>query len=891
MLLLAAALISQLPSGAPPSASPSGPPPVAAVRVPQAPQIDGRLDDPAWANASAISGFTQVDPLEGQPASEATEVRVVYTSEALYVGARLYDREPGRIERRLGRRDAASGDLFTVALDSYHDHRTAFQFTVNAHGVRRDAVVSDDAEFQQDDTWDPVWQAAVTVDPSGWVAELRIPFSQLRFPQAAEQAWGVNFFREVFRKNERSVYAFKLKTESGYASRFTHLEGLRGIPAPRRVEVLPYSVARGAFDETAASGDPFNDGSTYFGGAGVDLKYGVSSNLTLDASINPDFGQVEIDPAFVNLTAFEQFLQERRPFFVEGSSIFAFGGGGGGTIRFGGTPQYFYSRRIGRPPQGSAAPPTGGWATMPDNTTILGAAKLSGKGAGGWSVGVLDAVTAPENATLEDNLGGRSSGRVEPLTNYFVGRLTRESAGGSSGFGVLATAVTRHLDTTSLDFLREGAYALAADFFRRWARNTYAVSATFGASYVHGSSQSITRDQRASQRYYQRPDAEHLSLDTTRTSLAGISGDVGLSRISGNWTWGVAFSTTTPGFEVNDLGFQTRVDRVSAAAQVNRRWTRPGRVFRQANIGVFAGPSWNWDGDPIQRSIGLFHFGQFLNYWGYNVFGNVRAAVLDDRLTRGGPLAKEPAGREFGAGVFSDGRKRVSGDVFSFYDSDESGLWFWRINGGLSVRPSNAVSFNVGGGYFRGRTPGQFVGAVTDPTATATYGRRYVFGSLSQQSVDVALRGNVTLSPDLSFQLYMQPFSFSGDYSELKELRAPRTFDFTVYGASGGSMITVADRDAGGRDAVYRVDPDGAGPAPVFTLANPDFRTRSIRTNAVLRWEYRPGSTLFLVWTQSRAGFVPFDPSFSVARDFRRELFDDEPLNVLLVKLNYWLSL
>jgi len=887
MILLAAALIAQSPSGVSPGVSPAPPVPVAAVGVSQPPQVDGRLHDPAWAQARVVSGFIQVDPAEGQPASESTEVRVVYTSEALFVGARLYDSEPGRIERRLGRRDATSGDLLTVALDSYHDHRTAFQFTVNAHGVRRDAVVSDDAEFHQDETWDPVWHAAVGVDSLGWVAEMRIPFSQLRFPQATEQVWGVNFFREVFRKNERSVYAFKLKTESGYASRFAHLEGLLGIPAPRRLEVLPYLVARGAFDETAATGDPFNDGSTYFGGAGVDLKYGVSSNVTLDASINPDFGQVEIDPAFVNLTAFEQFLQERRPFFVEGSSIFAFGGGAG-TISF--TPQYFYSRRIGRQPQGSAPPPSGGWATTPDNTTILGAAKLSGKG-GGWSVGVLDAVTAPENATLEDSLGRRSSGRVEPLTNYLVGRLTRELAGGSTGVGVLATAVTRHLDTASLDFLREGAYALAADFFRRWARNTYAVSATLGASYVHGSPAAITRAQRASQRYYQRPDAGHVRLDTTRSSLAGVSGEMGLSRISGNWTWDVAFSTTTPGLEVNDIGFQTRVDRVSTAARVNRRWTRPGRVFRQANIGVFVGPSWNWDGDPIGRTIALFHFGQFLNYWGYNVFGNVRAAVLDDRLTRGGPLAKEPAGRELGGGVFSDGRKRVSAAVFSFYDSDESGLWFWRVNGDLTVRPSNAVSFNVGGGYFRGRTPGQFVGAVTDATATMTYGRRYIFGSLFQQSVDVTLRGDVTFSPDLSFQLYLQPFSFSGDYSELKELRAPRTFEFDVYGVHNGSTITTADRDVAGREAAYGVDPDGPGPAAGFTVTNPDFRTRSIRTNAVLRWEYLPGSTLFLVWTQSRTGFVPFDPSFSVARDFRRELLGDEPLNVLLVKLNYWLSL
>lgn len=806
------------------------------------------------------------------------------------MAARLFDSAAARIERRLGRRDDVAGDQLTVALDSYHDHRTAFQFTVNAHGVRGDAVVSDDAEFQEDDSWDPVWDAAVAVDSAGWSVEMRIPFSQLRFPQATEQIWGVNFFRHVFRKNERSVYAFKLKTESGFASRFAHLEGLREVPAPRRVEILPYSVARGSYDQTAASGDPFNDGSTYFGGAGVDLKYGVSSNLTLDASINPDFGQVEIDPAFVNLTGFEQFLQERRPFFVEGSSILAFGGGGGGMIQFGGTPQYFYSRRIGRPPRGSATAPQGGWASAPENTTIVGAAKLTGKGTGGWSVGVLDAITAAEDATFEDSMGARYRGRVEPFSNYFVGRVKREVGGGNSGIGVLATGVTRHVDTTALEFLRDGAYAVAADFFHRWSRNSYALSGTIGASYVHGTRQAITLAQQASQRYFQRPDAGHLALDTNRTALSGVSGELGLSRIAGDWLWGVAFSTTTPGFEVNDAGFQTRVDRVSAAASLTRRWTRPGKVFRQANAGLFIGPSWNWDGDPIQRTFGVNQFGQFHNYWGYHVFGNVRTAVLDDRLTRGGPLAREPAGREFGGGFFSDGRQRVAVDGFSFYDSDESGLWFWRISGGLSVRPNSAILVRLVGGYFRGRTPAQFAGAVTDTTATATFGRRYVFGELFQESLDAALRANITFSPDLSFQLYMQPFTFAGDYGDFKELRAPRTFDFNRFGADNASTIAVSATDAG-RDAQYRVDPDGAGPAAPFTFANPDFRTRSIRTNAVLRWEYRPGSTLFLVWTQSRSGFVPFDPSFDVGRDFRRELLDDEPVNVLLVKLNYWLSL
>lgn len=861
-------------------------PPVAtAVRVARPPALDGRLDDPAWASATPLTEFTQLDPDEGQPVSERTEVRLVYTADALYIGARLYDREPARIEKRLGRRDSfVPSDEFAVILDSYHDHRTSFHFHVNPAGVKRDWVAGDD-QGGGDDSWDPVWDVATSVDSAGWVAEIAIPFSQLRFSQASEQVWGVQFIRHIFRRAEQAYFAPRLRTESGFASRFGHLTGLADIPAPKRVELLPYSVGRGTYDRTVPAGDPFNDGSVYFGGVGLDLKYGLSSNLTLDATINPDFGQVEIDPAFVNLSAFEQFLSERRPFFVEGASIFAFGGGVGGGPQFGGSPRYFYSRRIGRPPQGSPETPDGGFSDTPDNATIIGAAKITGKTSGGWSVGVLDAVTAAERAVVQDGAGTRWTASVEPLTNYLVGRLKREFRGGGSGLGLLATAMNRDIDTTSLELLRGSAYLGGVDFFHRWAGNAYAVAGAVAGSYVLGSPEAITLTQRSSSRYYDRPDAGHVALDSARTSLAGVTGDLAFRRIAGDWLGGVAFSTTTPGFELNDLGFQTRVDRISLAADVLRRWTTPGKVLRSANVGLFIGPSWNYDGDRIQNVIGLNAFGQLLNYWGGFLFGNLQLPALDDRLTRGGPVTARPRTFEVGGGFFTDQRQRVLGEVFSFYAGSESGGWFWRINGQLGIRPSAAVSLDLGPGYFTGRTVAQYVTAVDDATGADTFGRRYVFGELLQHSVDMSIRANVTFSPALTFQLYVQPFSFAGDYSGFKELRAPRTFDFNPFN------VAVSGTDEAGRPAEYRVDPDGTGPAASFTFTNPDFRTRSLRTNAVVRWEYRPGSTLFVVWTQSRSGFFPFDPRFDVGRDFRRELFSDKPVSVLLIKLNYWLSL
>src|SRR6266702_965198 len=414
------------------------PPTMTAVRVSRPPTLDGRLDDPAWAGAVPIRGFTETDPDEGKAASESTTVMLLYDADAIYVGARV---------------------------------------------------------------------------------------------------WGVNFFRWVFRKNELSQWVFKKKTETGYASRFGHLVGLRDIPSPRRLELLPYTLGRGTYDSPAA-GNPFDNGRTYFGGAGLDLKYGVTSNLTLDAAVNPDFGQVESDPSFVNLTAFEQFLPERRPFFVEGASIFDFGGTGP-YIRFGNTPQYFYSRRIGRPPEHEAAAPSGGFVDAPTNSTILGSAKLSGKTPGGWSLGVLDAVTAREQATLADSNGVRWRDDVEPLTNYLVGRVRRE-IGGHTGFGLLATAVARHSRSPAVDSLRSGAYVAAADFYHRWDNNTYSVFGSIGASYITGDTLALRVTQQQSARYYQRPDAAYLHYDSLRTSLAGAGADFSINKEGGNTIWAAA---------------------------------------------------------------------------------------------------------------------------------------------------------------------------------------------------------------------------------------------------------------------------------------------------------------------------------------------------------------
>ncbi len=864
------------------------PPVLRAERIRSAapPRIDGRLDDAVWAQAEAAGGFRQVEPNDGADPSEPTEVRIAYDDGAIYVAARMFDRDPAGVRTQLSRRDSyTSADRFTVTFDSYHDHRTGFSFSVNASGVKQDAIWAND-QGGGDAGWDPVWEVATQRDSLGWTAEFRIPFSQLRYPAAPVQAWGVNFSRWIQRRGEFSQYSWRPQTASGNASYFGHLVGLDNLPQPRRLELLPYATARQERFPSAGPLDPFNDGSREFASAGLDLKYGLTSNLTVDATFNPDFGQVEADPAFVNLSAFEQFFSERRPFFVEGSQIF----------QFGGNQQFFYSRRIGRSPQGFAS--HSGFVDQPDASTILGATKITGRTAGGWSVGLLEALTAREYATV-DSSGARFRDEVEPLTNYGTFRAKRDFRGGASTIGLIATSVVRDLPQDGrLDFLRSSAWAGGFDFTHRFARNRWSLSGSLGLSTILGDTLAIQRAQRSSARYYQRPDADHVEYDATRTSLSGITGSLGLSRIQGSWTGGVSTSWTTPGFEINDAGFQSSADRLRVSGNLNRRWTRPGRVFQFANTGISGGATWNFGLDNVGLSASWFAYGQFKSFWSVNANLFANARTRSDGLTRGGPLGVGVAGYGAFLGVGTDYRKPWQ--VFIGGNASDNQLHAYFVNTFVDFtwRPATNVSLSFAPSWFRGVTRQQPLMNLPDTLNPAMYGRRYVFGEILQQSVDATMRVNFTVSPTLSLQLYTQPFVFTGGYSRYKELTRPATTDYLVYGETPGStrvdgcgvdaVGTVTPCAAGQRATVHQLDPDGAGPRDPALLFDPDFASRSLRGNAVLRWEYRPGSTLFLVWTTSCSAFAP-EATFRPGRDMGH-LCRGASNDVFAVKLNWWLS-
>ena len=854
-------------------------PPVAwAVRATgEAPRIDGRLDDPAWALARPITRFTQRRPLDGQPSTESTEVRILYDAAALYIGVRMLDSEPRGIVSRLGRRDQdTQSDVFSVTIDSYHDHRTAFAFVVNPHGVKNDEIRGGDSDAG-DDSWDPVWDVATTRDSLGWTAEFRIPFSQLRFPDRPTQVWGFNFSRWIYRKDETTRWAWYSQTDRGYASFFGHVFGLDGLPQPRRVELLPYAAAVEERIDPGTRPNPFNDGSRELARVGLDLKYGLTSNLTLDATVNPDFGQVEADPAEVNLTDYETYFSERRPFFVEGAERFSFGGS-----------QLFYSRRIGRAPQGSAISRGGSsFVDQPRNSTILGAAKLSGRTGSGWSVGLLDAVTASEYATV-DSMGVRFRDEVEPLTNHAVVRATREYGGGSGSVGLIATAVNRRIDNDRLDFLRSSAYAGGADFYHRFRQNRYRLYGSIGYSLIRGDTLAIQRAQRGSARYFQRPDASYVRYDPSLTSLTGWTGRLGFAKERGNFTYSMSARAISPGFEVNDLGYQTSADDIGFSLNGSRQWTRPGRVIRSASVGAYGNAAWNFGGVRQSTGVGVNAYVQFLNYWSVSTGASYQAPAVSDALTRGGPLAGVPAGVSPWVSLSSDFRKPWQLNLYAGYGSDALGGWNASTSVYFNWRPAPALLLTLAPGYYRSLSQQQFVASNADATAPATFGRRYLFAEIFQRSLDLTTRLDVTISPALSLQLYMQPFVATGDYRRFKELVAPRTTDFIAYGETPGSTETpVTDPD--GNVVAYDVDPDGAGTRPVVRIPNLDFGYRSLRGNAVLRWEYRPGSTLFLVWTQSCSAYSP-SPAFDATGDLGR-LCQGRSDNVFALKVNYWLSL
>jgi hypothetical protein len=865
-LLLAPAAFAQTPAA--PAPAPAARKEIRAVRIDgRAPAVDGRLDDAAWAAAPVLADFVQKQPVEGAAPTERTEVRFVYDDAALYVAARMFKRDPASIQAPVSRRDNGNqAEHIWISLDTYLDRRTAYSFGVTAAGTRMDWYHATDSESDVDLSFDPVWQAEVQRDSAGWTAEMRIPFSQLRFTAAGVQTWGLNIDRWDPATQE-DVFWIPVPTQvTAWASRFGTLAGIEGIRPSRRAELLPYVASSGSFTADPGTGNPFDDGSSFDGRIGADFKMGVGPNLTLEGTVNPDFGQVEADPAQVNLSAYEAYFDERRPFFIEGRQLLAGSG-----------PEYFYSRRIGSIPDralGSLSP-GGDFADWPRNSTILGAAKLTGRLRSGTSLGALAAVTDDATARGFDVAAGEfGSVRVAPRTGYGIARAQQEFGAHQSTAGLLLTATHRDMEAGSplANLLHRDALAGGGDWNLRFKGGEYSVSGHAGFSYVAGDSLALRRTQRSSAHYFQRPDADHVDY-ATRTSLSGYTGKLAVARNSGrHWLWTASLSGYSPGFEINDAGFMGRADEAFGYLNLRYRETRPGKVFRNYDIGASSENTWNFGGTRTFSAVRTDMRFTWKNFWRTTVIGWIDLPSQSDALTRGGPLARTGQGWRFTLAGGSPGSRRASVSAQTSVGGGEDGAAYLLYYASLSIRPGPRWQASIEPLWRRMTDPRQYVGALPGGPE-ATYGLRYTFASVDQSIFSAATRVNYLFTPDLSLELYMEPFAANARYESFGQLRAPR----------GGELDDAGVVSRGGEHFFLT----GEGGEAEESLVAQDFNVRSFRSNAVLRWEWRPGSTLFLVWQRDRYSEELFGDDVGVGA--LTETFGGRGDNFLALKMTYWI--
>lgn len=855
---------------------------IKAIKSEQKITVDGLLNEPVYGNQPA-ENFYQKEPEEGKLASETTKVWVSYDENNIYIGAQLFDSNPELIDASLNRKDKfTNSDWFYIYLDSYNDKQTGYFFAVNAGGSKMDGILYNDT--WDDISWDAIWHAQALIDSEGWTAEIQIPLSQLKFNETDNIEWGINFRRNIKRKNEQDFFVHIPKTENSFVSKFARLEGLSGVKSSSSVEIFPYLVQKAKYLQHDEK-DPFYKSGQYPTSFGADLKYALSSNLFLTGTINPDFGQVEVDPAVINLSASETYFDEKRPFFTEGSNFFMFGYGGVNNnwgFNFG-SPDLFYSRRIGRSPQGDL-PDDYDYTNAPKESRILGAAKITGRVGDGWSLGILDAVTQRTYAKV--SIGDkRETYEIEPLTNYSLVRGIKEFDKGRHAIGFNFTGVNRDLNSGSLnDKLSKAAYTLGADGWTTLDKEgNYVLNAMAAGSYITGTPSALVNIQERSYRYSQRPDITYMKLDSNRTSLSGWFFRTMLNKQKGNFYLNASLGAVSPGFEYNDLGYQWMSNRINGHIVTGYRWFNSDGIFREKRVYLALAQSYDFEGDIINNVIYWSTNFIFTNYYSVNFQGNYNFEDYNSSLTRGGPKVKDPSNIWMMASLSSDSKNSVSFNIGTEYGRNDDGGKYFGYWSTISWHPSHSFALTIGPSYSLDYETRTWVDKFSDSTAINTYTNRYVFGELQQQTISGNIRVNWAFSPNLTLELFLQPLFSVGKYSNFKELKKGRTNSFNYYNYNGAQV------EYNSNDNNYKIDPDGAGEAEPFEFDNPDFNIKSLRANLVLRWEINPGSIFYFVWTQEKTDDQnPGEMNFR--KDFKN-LLNDQPDNIFLVKYSHWFSI
>jgi hypothetical protein len=849
-------------------------------RISKAPVIDGILDDEVWKDGAWTDDFMQYEPKNGKPTSQKTEFKIVYDNDNIYAAFKAYDTAPDSIVNRLTRRDDPDGDLVGVIFDSFHDLRTGFLFGISSSGVKYDQMFTNDGQ-NQDSSWDPNWWVKTSINKEGWVAEMKIPFSQLRFDKDSSGIWGLEVARVLYRKNETDFWQHIPKDAPGIVHMFGEMKGLENIKPRKIFDVTPYGVAK-AETFKKEEGNPFLSKGNKFGlNAGVDAKIGVTNNMTLDLTINPDFGQVEADPSVVNLTAYETYFSEKRPFFIEGNNITNFNLGIGDGSN--GNDNLFYSRRIGRRPQGELDLHDGWHADVPTSTAILGAAKLTGKTSKGLSVGFVDAMTSQEMAEI-DTVGGKKLQSVEPFTNYFIGRVQKDLKEGNTLIGGILTSTTRVFNTdlatmnSSLEeTMHKTAYTGGIDFTQYFKKKSWMFSLNTAFSQVNGTKEAIALTQQSSARYYQRPDNDYVKYDPNRTSLFGSGGRMQIQKLNGHLNVLGCVIWKTPGFETNDLGYMQQADNVLSVLWVGWHEWEPKGIYQRYNIGGDLVLVNDFGGDIIAKQIEFNPSITFKNFWQAWGYANLSSTILSTDQLRGGPMMKLPGSTQLNFGFSSDYRKKLNVNVYeNFNIGFQKSSRYFNIGTNVTYKPFNYLNFTISPGFSKSSNDLQYV------THESFNGSdRYIFASIKRTTINSSFRLNFNLTPDLTLQYWGQPYIASGKYSDYKYITNPLASEYhDRYHAYTASEISYDGSN-------YNIDDDHNGTVD-YSVGDNNFNYQFFLSNLVIRWEYSPGSTVYLVWSQSRDnynGTGQMDFINNMGDLFNRK--NDVPHNVFLVKFSY----
>lgn len=831
------------------------------------PEIDGAIDDEAWSRVPWEGGFQMYEPYDDRPATQETKFKVVIDRENIYIAIRAFDTAPDSIVRRLTRRDDIDGDMVAFQMDSYHDLQTAFTFFISAAGSKSDAYETEDGD-NMDDTWNPIWWVKTRVDDQGWTAEAKIPFSQLRFDRSSGGVWGFQVAREIFRSSETSLWQPMSRESPGWVHLMGELHGLQDIDPKKQAEIIPYALGGSEWYEKDNE-DPFRaDGYRRILNAGLDAKLGITNNFTLDLTVNPDFGQVEADPSDVNLTAFETFFEEQRPFFIEGKNIFDF------DLAVFNMGNMFYSRRIGRRPHHYPDLEEGAYARVPEFTNILGAAKITGKTRNGLSLGVMESVSSGMYAEI-DTEGKRTSQTVEPLTNYFASRVSKEFNKGNTILGAMFTSTNRFNDEEHLDYLHSSAQSGGLDFQQYFKDRKYLISFSAYMSQVNGSEEALIRTQRSPVHFFQRPDANYLVLDSTRTSLSGYGASLRMGKQSGRFNYMLFLTATSPGLELNDLGFLTSTDEIFQIFWMGYRFNEPFSIFRRASINMNQWSGWDFGGNHQMLGVNINGHAEFTNLWNLGFFVSTDADVLSNATLRGGPSIILPG--DFSTSLFlsTSSRKKLEAELELHYQLgyEDSGSRYG-LEFGLGYKPISNLNISITPEFSYRQWELQYVEQQHFNTND-----RYIFGAIDQKTLSMSIRLDLILTPELTIQFWGQPFIASGDYNEFKYIRDPKADHFRdryhMYDASELSYDATED--------MYNIAESESG--LTYEFENPDFNIKEFLANLVFRWEYRPGSFIYLVWSQSRSGFDPYG-AFQLDKNIN-DIWDIHPTDAILLKLSY----